>query len=1103
MIKIIYRTAAIILAILMAIVVLIVVQDVATITAAPLYNPATSTPVPTPTPDPDYYWSHEVINLTKVHPGTSGTYYSDTVTAPGYDDVEIVYFELLKSCPYAQTHWLKSNWRAVAGEWATLMNKQECDILHRRYWYQLESQPVEEQKQELVDRFGAIADSGFTATRAATPTEFNIGTYAFTPGDPGWTSTLDVYYLHYGPDGVCSDDITLSSEPFAEGSIDATLEDGITVEVADSGQYGVEISGGPWDDGTVSTRLDVAYSWDGAEWARLTAQAEDVSCADDLETGGQMYYLEAQSNTLYLRVNDEADAFDDNADDMDYAVSGVVGQGETGCGANYTLGSLVFEESWDATFNDWQYPTEKAWPALVDDDAVYFENYDIYRILIPHTYQDGSQYNAEAQMAPLLGGAWVDLATHPQTVCVEDHDDDLSDAEGWVAYYFMSPEDFTTYKIRAADLDGTNDAAYDNNAGGFAVEVYAATYNPPVAGCAAQFDQGPLIQNILVTADAQNGIRIPDPLYAYMRDDEGGLLAGTAYMIEEPLTWPGFTSLDSESNYFDWQISADRTTWFDIEDFAGCINPIDTNHNQYFFDADVEEYYIRAKDYDQDGTWTDQPGWISLNLYYADDLRTSPEENGDCPNLALGDVLYSGSVGSTQLEGGYLPDILTPGQLYGIQLTTPPWTDDSVDQKAAQIKMAGSGSWEDFVDWEGAFCSELDGNDWPLNWIQALDGRYLLRADATIGDNDGWVNYTIYEADWLVDPIYPSCENDYNPITFANFPILDNEIPANYRNGQHWQDFYLRQGTYKITTSGGPWTDTLLGGPPLITSYDLEISVANGAENTWQDLEDAVVCYVPLSDGNHARAYIEITEGYDSIVRMRVDNQDDIWLDNTGSMTISVEYSSVGIDPNDVWDPYSDPGGLFVKGGCALVCVRPASGINVPAWLEYFRCQLIRRLSFCPYHIEVFTSMRALFYNREPFGSMQEFGQSFGLVRENVDSFQWSEDQGGDPPNVGYPENFLFASPDGGGASIPIVGEDTIWGSGEIDILGEGETFDLTCTNNLAASLGSRLSQPVCFAFNVIDSLGLSSWFQFFWDLSMLIAISMYFQNRWIKPMSS
>lgn len=1093
-------TAALVLFI--GVVVFVLAQDVVTTQAGPLRNPATTTPIPTDVPEADWYWSHEVVNLTYSHPGTTGTFWSDKVTAPGYEDVEAVYFEFIKRCPSGNSHWAKSEWENVGGSWSAVKDTQTCGTLNKFWWEQSGGQSYADTKTEIESRFGAVPETAISDTRASSSTEFRVGTAAGTDGDGGYTAQLDVYYLHHGPEAPCYEDIELSNESFTSGEIDATLEEGITEDLAEGGHYGVEITGGPWDDGSVD-RKDAAYSWDGAVWLPLDGSTEEVYCVQDLETGGQLYYLEAQTDTLYLRVNDLEDEFDDNDDSLDYEIYGVVGSGETGCGAYYTIGSLVFEEEWDATFNDWQYPANKDWPMLTD---VYFENYDIYRILIPHTYQDGIWYNAEAQVRPTLGGPWVDLATHSQTVCVEDHDASVLDEPGWVAYYFESPEDFTTYEIRAHDLDGDSDSSFDNNAGGFAVEVYAASWNPPVAGCASVYDLGPLIQNVSVPASAQNGIIIPDPSYNIMTEEQPELLVGTSYMLEEPSTWGGMYSGGGDVAYFDWEISADRSTWYDIDDFADCINPTDNHHDQYFFNAGVTQYYIRAKDLDLDGSWLDQTGQVELNLYYADDLRHDPVD-GQCPNLILGDSIYSGSVASTNSEGGYLPDMMTPGQLYAIKLTLPVWTDDSVDQKAAQIKLGGDTTWNDFYTWDGAFCTEKDAEDWPTAWIQAADVRYMLRADDSIGDNSGWVNYTIYEADWIEDPIYPSCESDYDPLEFADFVPAHPEISAAASNGVTIQDFALRAGVYKIETSGGPWRDAVIGGggEPPIDSYELEISLLNGAVNSWFDLQDVADCVVPLPDGNHSRYYVTIDEEDDAaVVRLRVNNEDDLWSDNLDSMKYSVMYSSEYVDPDYPWDPYPD--GPFVQsGGCYLVCVRPDSSLNVPAWLEYFRCQLIRRISFCDYHFVKLVAMRELFYDREPFGSLQELGAAFGLVREQVDQYQWAEDGGGaGPPEVEYPENFIFASPDGGGAGIPLVGDDTIWGSGEIDIFADGgETFNTTCNNQLADSLGERLATPVCFAFNVIDALGLSTWFQLFWDITMIVALGMYFQNRWLKPMSS
>jgi len=1092
------KTLAASLTALLGLVVLLLAQDVVTTEASSSRSPATTTPIPTAEPTPDYYWSHEVVNLTFSHPGTSGEYWGDEVTAPGYDDVEAVYFEFIKRCPSANNHWAKSAWENEGGSWAQVEESQTCDTLYKLWWDQGGGQSYADAKSEITSRFGAVGDTAVSQTNASTATEYRVGTGAGTNGDAGYTSELNVYYLHHGTDGACSDDIELSSESFSDGTIDATLEAGVSESLADGGNYGVEISGGPWDDGSVD-RYDAAYSWDGMTWEILDGRSADVYCTEDLETGGQMYYLEAQSTTLYLRVNDVEGEFTDNDNDLDYEIFGVVGEGETGCGAYYTIGELVFDESWDASFDSIYDPGQKAWPSLT---GVYFENYDIYRILIPHTWQDGIWYNSTAQIKPATGGSWQDLQTHPQTVCVEDHDSSVLDEPGWMAYYFMSPEDFTTYQIRSEDLDNELiESSWDNNSGGFQVQIYAATYQPPVSSCATALNQGALIQHVETSANAQNGIVIPDPSYMVMEGEIPGLLVGSEYVLADAPNWEGYLTTGGDRQFV-WQISEDRTSWQDIDDFADCVEIVDNNLSKYYFEATAEQLYIRAQDLDSDGSWADQSGVVSLNLYYANDLRLA-DEDGSCPSLVLGDSVLSGSVGSSQINGEILPDVMTPGQLYAIQLTTPAWSDDGEDQKTAEIKLVGESSWSSFTEWEGAFCSETDGLGWPTDWIQAADARYMIRADDTVLDNSGWVNYTIYEASWDDEPIYPSCESSFSPLQFVDYPVEDSSIEANKQYGVAFQEFVLNPGVYKITTSGGPWYET---SSFLTERYGLEISFENGANNTWQYIDEAVDCVVPLSDGVHFRYYFTIpeTSTATNLVRLRVHNSGLLWLDNYGSIDYTAQYYTNGVDPSVAWSPGYDGDQFFQSGGCYLVCVRPSSSINVPAWLEYFRCQLVRRMSFCDYHVVRLMQMRDLFYNREPFGSLQELGAAFGLVRAQTEQYQWHDDIGGDdPPEINYPDNFIFASEDGGGADIPLVGEDSPWGSGQIDILGEGETFDTTCQNQLADSLGSRLGQPVCFAFNVIDSLGLSSWFQLFWDLIMIGAAGMYFQNRWLKPMSS
>jgi hypothetical protein len=67
--------------------------------------------------------------------------------------------------------------------------------------------------------------------------------------------------------------------------------------------------------------------------------------------------------------------------------------------------------------------------------------------------------------------------------------------------------------------------------------------------------------------------------------------------------------------------------------------------------------------------------------------------------------------------------------------------------------------------------------------------------------------------------------------------------------------------------------------------------------------------------------------------------------------------------------------------------------------------------------------------------------------------------------------------------------------------MGSGEVITTECDNSMANALGDRLGSAVCFGFNVLESLGLRSWFQLFWDLVMIVSLAMYYQNRWISKM--
>lgn len=909
--------------------------------------------------------------------------------------------------------------------------------------------------------------------------------------DSDYSGDLMVIPVYYGIAPPCEQPDPMDLPPLEASRLSGTDILGHHFDLLEGKDYYLVLTDeDAWNDGA-DDRYDAAVSWDGGDtWEQVAAgngPLEDP-CAADPGPDETMVMFTADEDHLSmdLRVNDGPDDLDfaDNSGYLHYKLSvDDLKSGETGCGVYYSSGDLIVNYTED--------------PSSSFSSEILFDNQDIYRFVVPHTWQDGSQYQSALQIKESSFGSWTNFADYPQTVCVEDHDPDKSTEDGWVTYYLRAPKDQTWYDLRSLDLTGS----YGDNSGSMDIDVYSSSYDPGSSPCAAQYDVLNTFEGVVVFATQENGYKIPNNLDNPNTTTHEGFTVGQYYMFEEVLSWEGWQDA-AGVNKFEWQISTDRLNWYDIDTWADCVEQTSIDHHNYYFQADAETYYVRVKD--SAGNFGNNSGTLKFNIAAVADLTSEPDTpEGSCPNYTLDETVVDAGF-SASLNQSYIPDVIDPGHLIALELEPPAWTDDGVETKTADLRLDKT-SFEDLASWSGALCTEYDAEGYPRVYMMSQDDQMIMRADDTPDNNAGSVNYTIQYASWIEDPKSGSCEIDYNPLTFADYPPDNPVIKATKSDGVLVKDYKLRAGTYKIKIFGGPWKETTLEG--MDERYDVEISLHNGAENSWFDLSDAADCYVPIvnSEGEQigARAYIEIAESKTHYVKLRVNNEDGLWIDNSGSMQFSMMYDVNSADPDDpdnpYDDPYEDPDQPFQQGGCDLQCVVPSSSLNVPAWLEYFRCQLVRRLSFCNYHWAVIRHMRQLFVIREPFGSINEFAQAMGLVRQQVEGYAWAEG-GGDAPRVDTPSNFIFAT-EGGGAGIPLVGPNTPWGDGEINILGSGATVSTECTNNMADALGSRLARPICFGFNVLDSLGLRSWFQLFWDLVMIVSLATYFQNRWISKM--
>jgi len=290
----------------------------------------------------------------------------------------------------------------------------------------------------------------------------------------------------------------------------------------------------------------------------------------------------------------------------------------------------------------------------------------------------------------------------------------------------------------------------------------------------------------------------------------------------------------------------------------------------------------------------------------------------------------------------------------------------------------------------------------------------------------------------------------------------------------------------------------------LPPNWDLELSYDGGT--TWVLLEDWVDCWVDLGTPE-GRGYFESPVSDPGPFILRVYDSGGLYLDNIGGVEFSMWVSSASADPGEVWDDnptYYDPSQWGA--GCYAKC--PAPGLlQIGEWVEYARCRLVRWLAWCPEHALAIREAREAFEDVEPFKTMLELIDLTRLMREEVNSMEWIDDGGGTGDGVAEiqpPPNYILVPADGGGADLDpsyLTGDDTIWGTGEIDLTpdnGEAYTFKTECDLELKEVLGTRIAPALCFGVNVLDQLGLRWWFQMLWDGFVFIAFLMYLKKSWI-----
>lgn len=916
-------------------------------------------------------------------------------------------------------------------------------------------------------------------------------------------SITPIYYgVVLDPDGLFCRELTPdNTDELKTGTLLGTDEVGAVIEDLITGEeYLLFTEDGPWNDGA-DDRYDIAIRFfDGAAWGEWMEPSEfsnedadpkDV-CDDDFldseDNQALTFVATDETQSIQLRVNDEDGEFTDNSESINYVFSTAAPGYGQGCDNYWQLNDEIFSVTIDATDNTWQYFYPSG--SWIRDN--------VYGLVIDGTYTDNGSTENDIAVSNYPDSAGSSQRDYPDYNLWTGSDTCDLETDDYKEYYGNSRLTFydNSYTfgfggVRPLARVEDNDSNFTNNAGTIDATIYGAQYDAPPSDCATTYDKGTYLETISVPALSSNGIYFPQILPK--------LEENQIYYIEpiEPYLYGG------DTRSFSFEIRPNAVAlggWQDDDYYADCVTQVDHERYGYYFRTDID-LLPSLNDYDigdfmwirteaAGGIYADNVGTLQLELYGAE-TNVVPEDEDCSDYYNLSQLVYTDTFAADS-SAGYSIDhsVFEPGEIYRIVV------DDTYDIRRS---FAGSGAvdYEFYMFWDAGLCHDLEDGEYALYFEAQALSDYEIRNhqyDTETGTN----TFKVYTTSTLKEPM-TGCEyRNYSDIDDWYLVVNQEDVLANNSGtGDDLQSAYLlandlsSDSIYKIVTSGGPWTSS---GAPF-AGYDLDISTNGGS--TWQALTDWLDCVVEVED--HIRGY-KTGPTEEGPFLLRVQDPEELWVNNNGKITIDFYTDTRDDEANDTrYDPAIDgPEGYSY--GCTAECIKPGSWINAGEWVEYARCRTVAFFAWCPWHTEDLNDLKAQFLGIEPFTTILELIDLGRVVQAEVDTYTWVDDGGGDDtPQVQAPANYVFAPGEGGGAEIPIVGEDSIWGSGEITLTGNtGISYSTECDNVLADSLGTRLAAPMCFVFNIVDQLGLLTWVQLLWDLAMLFVLFWYIKRNWI-----
>jgi len=946
----------------------------------------------------------------------------------------------------------------------------------------------------------------------------------YTPGTPPFPFTISP--LIYGVPDTCESCVG-QDDLLSSGTANSTPT---TVNTIISDTY------------FITSTTSLLISWDNSNWYPVGHAGE--TCGTNWEDGYASIYVTAQSSTLYLMSNSSSDY---NVYDGAclYGTDG----GIDSCDDYYTI----------------NYDTCRA--GTIDSKANAGE---ALPAPLGIAWQDGYHYYFETQPPPYLtvssppalagqGELSSNFDGLPPDWALAENFANCVISDTSYSRAFFEFEEGQEWGVRATD---TNDN-YTDNLGDMAYTICQADYSPPPPACESNYNLVDLFDQGTISANSQGGyyLRGFDPVLG----SEMCMNADSWYALEtQPGPWYDCNQAVCVQ-YTDIEISEDAgASWVDLDEWPGamCAVPLTDDYLRVYFrtgqlpsgQTDACNYKVRVDDVN--GEWNQNQLSVDYELWTVQAATVvTPPVTGDCSGWDLGALVIEDSVSSTLEQGEPMPSpesgyTLVANQWYALETDGLSWLSN-----ATQVMYLGGltpqgyfpegiRDWYELADYPGAACVETVDTNYTRIYFQVSEentGGLRYRAhdtyDTSYLNNTGDSFYNLYTAVYTDEPP-PPCGNQYE---FTR--VGDGAIPSQLYNGVGSGtnggilDSIEGGGTYRIVTAGGPW-DTGDGS----SSYDIDIS-PDGGLNWYSFSEYPGADCLDILGGGYYSLIFTAAAGSDYALRVSDGDESNNYPPNLGSMQYVLYSAQDATDPPPPGD-LPPPGGNPVDpgAGCNVVCFHSSppswtgSGIldfqshaqYIGGWLSYVagytgyvRCQFSRYIAWCPYHSDVVMGMDDLFINKEPYGTIYEFIDTFESVKAEIESYNWTgtrAESGGEvqtfesvmsgdsgAPVMEPPQNFIFApqpTPTGGDVTITYLPWETgsIWSGDDFEWDHNVETYSTTCINAMADSLGPILSPGVCYATNALEASGLNTWFNWVVSGASLFALALYIKNKWIDP---